>query len=293
MSAEKIILTACVYDQGDILHDFIEWNLHLGIDLVLVQDLGSTDGSRALLDRLARQGRVAWFSLSERDMTIYNPGNALAELARDKYQADWIILCDADEFLCPIDADLRTILRDAESKEFSMLSVPCFNMTGPTIKHGQSAVQALTLRIDKPTRETGEQQLSGELPVPYIFIQHPPHTIVRASAYQEYGTGAHSVKGSWGQNGDIGRLRFLHYCIRGYDKFETKVRNTANWLNDNKHLQPNWGWHWRRWIRLNEAGELREEYESQFVSPVHAEELISDGICTVDETVSSWNKHRK
>jgi hypothetical protein len=80
------------------------------------------------------------------------------------------------------------------------------------------------LRIDKPTRETGEQQLSGELPVPYIFIRYPP-TIVRASAFQEYGPGAHDVKGSWGQNGDIERLRFLHYPTRGYDKFETKILN--------------------------------------------------------------------
>jgi hypothetical protein len=59
------------------------------------------------------------------------------------------------------------------------------------------------LRIDKPTRETSEQQLSGELPVPYIFIG-TPHTIVRASAFQEY-PGVHE-KGSWGPNGDIERL---------------------------------------------------------------------------------------
>jgi hypothetical protein len=55
-----------------------------------------------------------------------------------------------------------------------MLSVPCFNMTGPMIEPGQKAPEELTLRIDKPTRETIEQQLSGELPVPYIFIG-PPH----------------------------------------------------------------------------------------------------------------------
>jgi len=107
MSADKIVLAVCPYDQGDILHDFIEWHLHLGIDLVLVQDFGSTDGSRAQLDQLARQGQVALVPLPTRDMTKHKVGDALAELARDKYQADWIILCDADEFLCSIGADLR------------------------------------------------------------------------------------------------------------------------------------------------------------------------------------------
>jgi hypothetical protein len=174
MSADKIVLAVCPYDRGDILHDFIEWHLHLGIDLVLVQDFGSTDGSRAQLDQLARQGQVALVPLPTRDMANHKVDDALAELARDKYQADWIILCDADEFLCPIGADLRTILRDAESSEFTMLSVPCFNMTGPMIER-EKAPEELTSRIDKPTRETGEQQLSGELPGPYIFIRHPPH----------------------------------------------------------------------------------------------------------------------
>jgi hypothetical protein len=86
-----------------------------------------------------------------------------------------------------------------------MLSVPCFNTTGPMIEPRQKAPEDLTLRIDKPTREISEQQLSGELPVPYIFIG-TSHTIVRASAFQEYGPGAHDVKGSWGPNGDIERL---------------------------------------------------------------------------------------
>jgi hypothetical protein len=288
MSADKIVLIVVSYDQGDILHDFIDWNLHLGIDLVLVEDLGSTDGSRALLDRLAGEGRVAWHPFPERDVS----DDRFAEIARDKYQADWIVACDVDEFLCPIGADLRTILREVEASQFTVLKVPCFNMTGPMIGPGQSALRTLTLRIDKPTKETHEQQLSGELPVPYIFIQHPPHTIVRASAFQTYGPGAHDAKGSWGQSGGIDRLRFLHYPIRGYDKFETKVRNTANWLKDNQHLEPWWGWHWRRWIRLAREGRLREDYESQFASPARAEELIRDGICSIDDTVAGWIRQR-
>jgi hypothetical protein len=49
-----------------------------------------------------------------------------------------------------------------------------------------------------------------------------------------------------------------------------------------------WGWHWKRWIRLNEAGQLRQEYEAQFVTPEHAEELVRDGTCSIDATVANW-----
>ena len=128
--------------------------------------------------------------------------------------------------------------------------------------------------------------------MPYIFIQHPPHTIVRASALVEYGPGVHDATVSRGQKEDTGRLRFLHYNYRSYDKFEAKVRNVETWFAANTHLPPWWGWHWRRWIRLKEAGRLREEYDSQFVTPARRDELIRDGTCTIDKTVTNFIKRR-
>lgn len=292
MRSPKVVLIVCAIDQDDILEDFIDWHLHLGVDLVLVQDFDSQDGSRALLDRWAKTGRVSWFSLPERDMAKYNPGDALAEMARDKFQADWIILGDADEFLCPLDADLKTILRDAERNGYSALDVPRFNMTGPEVEPGQRAVSILTLRIDKGFKATQDQKLSGDLTVPQIFLDSLSHVIVRAKAFQAFGPGAHTVAVSDGKCGNLGRLRFLHYNMRTYDKFETKVRNAARWLDDNKHLDRGWGWHWRRWIRLHGEGRLRDEYAAQFVSPQRAEELIGDGTCSIDETVANWFRKR-
>ena len=208
MQAGKIVLVASVIDQDDILEDFIGWHLHLGIDLMIVQDLGSRDGSRATLDRLAGDERVVWFAAPERDMRKYRPGIALATLARDKYRADWIILCDADEFLCSGGRELRAVLHDAESRQISSLNVPCRNMTGPVLGPGRRAIEALTVRIDRPIIETGEEQLSGELHVPYIFIRHPPHTIVRAAAFLTYGPGGHYAEVSSGGTEDSNELRF-------------------------------------------------------------------------------------
>ena len=293
MAPDKIVLVTTVLDQGDILEEFIEWHLHLGIDRIVVQDLGSSDETHRVLARFAKAGRVVWFTTAERDMTKYNQGEILFNIAREKFGADWIILCDADEFLRPVDADLRTILFDAARDEFTAIEVPCFNMTGPTLASGQSAIQNLTLRIDRTITETREEQLAGILRVPYIFFHHPPHMIVRASAFRSYGPGAHSAQISWGKGGDIGRLRFLHYNIRGYDKFDAKIRHAAHWFVHNQHLEPWWGWHWRRWIRLQNAGRLREDYEAQFVSPARAQELIRDGSCAIDETVAAWARRRR
>ncbi len=86
-------------------------------------------------------------------MLKYASDVVLATMARDQYDAEWIIQCDADEFLYSQGDDLRTILGNAKTGDFTMLSVPVRNMTGPPLQPGESAPQKLTLRIDRPFQE--------------------------------------------------------------------------------------------------------------------------------------------
>jgi hypothetical protein len=284
----KIVLITIPYDQGDILQDFLDWHLHLGIDLILAMDGGSTDGSRDMLDAYAKTGRVVWLPLPERDMRKYAMADEVAAIARDRYHADWIILCDVDEFLCTRDADLRTILADAERDGITMLTVPRRTMTGLPLAAGQRATQALTLRIDRTVEPSHEQQLSWNLPAPFVFLEVGGHLAVRASALAAFGAGAHVATTTWGESRTSDRLYILHYAIRGFESLRTKVLNTKAWLADNPHLSPGWGWHWRRWIHLHTEGRLKEDYDQQFVSSARARELIRDGICVVDETIAGW-----
>ncbi len=288
MHHSKIVLVASVYDQGDVLEDFLNWYLDLGVDFIIVQDFGSSDGTQEILERYKREGRVTWLTISDRNLTKSDAEDSPARIARDQYGAEWIIRCDGDEFLSPQEGSLRSILGDADTAGLSVLTIPCFNMTGPLPAAGKNPLQILRWRIAKPHRETYEQQLSGDIPVPFIFIRHPPKTIVRAAAFVTYGPGMHEAKSAWGLNEEASNLCFLHYLMRSFEKFEQKIQNTAAWFKDNPHLEPWWGWHWRRWIRLAENGQLEQEYEEQFPSPARAQELIKNGICVLDESVSNW-----
>jgi hypothetical protein len=292
MANDKIVLLVLPSDQGDILKDYIEWHLDLGVDLILAQDVGSSDNTHEILDLFSNRGRVQWSLVPEKNRLKYRPEETLAKMAIDQHGADWIIMSDVDEFLCPQGDDLRTILQRAAANNVTAISVPCFNMTGPVPESARRATETQTLRIDRPLDPPIEQLLSGDIPAPFIFIRHYSKTIARASAFVGYGPGTHTVITAWGKTERSPELRFLHYPIRGFGKLEAKIDSTTAFLDENNHLEAWWAWQWRRWIRLNQEGRLREDYESQFLAPARADELIRDGICTVDETITNWIKNK-
>src|SRR4051812_36805854 len=176
----KIVLVTAAYDQGDILKDYLRWHLQIGIDHIIVQDCGSTDGSIDTLNEFGRRAPVQWLPLPGRNMLKLRMPMSLVEMARDQHQADWIILADADEFLCVPGGDLKSLLRQADEDGITSLSCPSYNMTGLPLEAGERATQALSLRVHRPVRALPQQQVSGGIPVPFVFVEHPPHTIASA-----------------------------------------------------------------------------------------------------------------
>jgi hypothetical protein len=286
--AGKVVLAVGVYDTADILADYLDWHLGIGVDFIVVLDYGSTDGSVDILERFRSAGRLDWRHHRDHNYSRCNPFDAAAAIARDEFAADWIIVCDTDEFLVTDERPLDEFLAEALQQGVTTLSLPCFNMTGRRVAVGERAPQVLTLRIDRPMTVGGRQHLCDDLPVPYIFMRHLPKTIVRADALVGYGPGSHRAETAFGATATPLAARFLHYQARGYAAFQRKVANVARWLDENRELPPIFGWHWRRWVRLEAEGELAAEHLRQFVSDAAAEELLRRGVCSRDDTVAKW-----
>ena len=292
MTSGKIVLITVPYDQADVLEDFLDWHLDHGIDLILAFDGGSIDGTVEILDHYAAGGRVVWFPLPDRDMSRFSIADELAAMARDRFDARWIVYCDVDEFLSSNGNDLPAVLAGCEADGVTLIDIPRRTMTGPPLAPGLRATEALTLRVDRTLVPTAAQQSTWDFPVPFVFLEVGPHVAIRASAFDAFGSGAHAATITWGKSA-ITDLYILHYAIRGYGELQQKVRNTERWLADNPHLNPGWGWHWRRWIQLEKEGRLREDYDAQFVGADRARELIAGGVCAIDTTVSAWLEERK
>jgi hypothetical protein len=226
-----------------------------------------------VLENYESTGRVVWFPLPERDMTKYSITDELAAMARDRYQADWIIYADVDEFVCTHGKSLRGVLAESDNDGVTLLDIPRRTMTGPLIPSGRRATEILTLRIDRTVVPTAEQTISWDFPVPFVFQEVGGHIAIRASAIGEFGHGFHVAAPTWGKSA-TSDLYILHYAIRGYEELQQKA-TPKKWIADNPHLPPGWG----GTAALNPArkdGRLREITNGN--SPRRAaNELVEDG----------------
>jgi hypothetical protein len=151
----------------------------------------------------------------------------------------------------------------------------------------------LILRIDRPLGITDQERLSGDLPVSHSLIFIPPKTIVRADSFVEYTAGAHGATSSSGTVEESGQLRILHFPNRGWPAFEKRVENISSWMAENTHLPPNWGWHWRRLLRLRDDGKLPAEFDDWFLTRAKADEVLKEGIVAIDDTIARWSERRR
>ena len=291
LASNDVIVLVHVYDQDDLIEPFVRWYSELGVRRILAFDLGSTDGTHDILSDLALRYPLTWSRLDDLDIRHYSgstTGDHLALHARETYAPEWMIMCDADEFLRVDHASLDTILDKAKAQSITSLSVPCFNMTGTVAGSEDPSISSLTTRIVQPYAETFEEQIAGCIPVPFVFVKHPVKTIVNSAAFSSYVPGGHGANVDYGRTELMDCIHFNHYPMRSYAKFEKKVSNAEQFLHTNDHLPEWWAWHWRRWVNCKAKGQLEDEYRRQFISIEQQRSLVADGTCVIDECVSSW-----
>lgn len=106
-----------VVDEADIISDFLEYHLWLGVDVFVAVDLGSTDGTLDILRRYARSGRLHLTEYQDHTAEEERRGwwTAMVNAAKRSYGAEWCFFCDVDEFLVIPGGDVRAYLAAAPS----------------------------------------------------------------------------------------------------------------------------------------------------------------------------------
>lgn len=104
----KLIMTLLVKDEEEIIEKHILFHKAMGVDGFIVTNNNSTDGTMTILKKLFDQGIILEI-IDEPDETYQQDKwvDKMIRIAKNKYQADWVINSDADEFYYSKDLNLK------------------------------------------------------------------------------------------------------------------------------------------------------------------------------------------
>ena len=282
-----VIITG-MYNAADVAAEFCRYHSDLGVDKIFAADYGSEDGTIDALAPFVRSGLVEVVPLPTHRFVDYDPSNVLLRRVRANRDGDWVSFLDPDEFLTGPD-DIKGHLTQSWLDGVEVLKVQRRNMVGVGIvEGGRHCLEHLTLKII--VTDARVSSAKAQLSSPWIFSHLPPKVMLRADKENlSVVTGDHDVLGTDKERVVISSsMEILHLPVRGYEAFKRKVESVERYFAANPEFKAGQGWHWRRWIALLEKGQLRKEYESQFLDRSLAESLIAKGYVVRETRLADW-----
>src|SRR5262245_42947246 len=112
----RLAMSLIVRDEIELISSNIEFHAAHGVDIFVVMDNGSTDGTRERLEELKHRFDTALADKPASTVVDAQRAMYLAELARHKHKADYIISNDADEFWSTKTGSLKEHLPQSAAK---------------------------------------------------------------------------------------------------------------------------------------------------------------------------------
>lgn len=263
---DQIYAVGMMKDEEDVAYGVIAHLAGEGIDGILVADNGSTDSTRAELERV-KADMAASSKYEEANCRIeiledpevgYYQSRKITALAAQAAErgATWIVPFDADELW--VSADRVAVYLRSVPQDVAVVTAELFN----------HFVTALDIDGETPfERMVWRQNIPGTLPK--VAVRWNPNVVIQQ--------GNHSVIGARG--GTWPGLQIRHFPYRSWEHFRRKAINGAA-AYAATDLAPTEGAHWRGYGEILERhGEdaLREVFDRyySFVSPVD-EHMVRD-----------------
>jgi hypothetical protein len=248
----RLIGTMMVRDEIDIVAAMVEHHLAQGVDLLIVTDNASVDGTTELLEQYVSTGRLELFHDPVHMKQQKRVVTEMARRARTAHRADWVLNLDADEFQVPIDRSL-TLRHCLEQTPLHLnaFTVDVVNLVGPAATSG-SGIGRLAWR---DLRGNDELQSIG------IHAQPTPNAVHRGECDITVEQGNHFVSlPSNGQPDPAVATEVLHLPWRSWSQLERKVVNAGLGYEANPDLRPSPRHHGMKDYRRYLDGRLYEAY---------------------------------
>lgn len=297
-----LVLCFGALDEADIVRDFLEYHLSLGIERFVAVDVGSTDGTLEILRRHEQTGRLRL--ISRHDPTAHGENwlGDIVKLAREAFRPSWFLFCDVDEFWVFPEGDAPAYFAVAPAP---IVTFPRFNMLpSPGRVSGEAACyREFDLVVRRPLQflydleriaQPGGPEWTLNAQPPDILRFVGPKITARADAFHQVKSGFHDVEPvaptvpraveSCGY--------VVHFQVRDAERFVNKARRVAEFTAENPpHKNSTTSRHWVRLAALYRHGLVRAEYARQILSPEQIAACLRDGIVERDDRIATRLAH--
>ncbi|WP_373067548.1 glycosyltransferase family 2 protein [Gemmatimonas sp.] len=227
-----VVGVSMVRDEADIIPAVIK-HMWSQVDALLIADNGSIDGTREMLEAMMGSSTIPFVVVDDSEVGYYQSRKmtGLAAIARDLFEAEWIVPFDADEIWTHVGGwPLKDVL---PGLKHDIIHVPLFDHV---------ATGALD---SEPIGRMGWRRPQAA-PLPKTCFRWKPELTI--------GMGNHDVRieEEIRQGTTIPGLMIHHFPYRSTRQVITKIRNGAQ-AYAATDLPDVYGGHWRGWGSILEA----------------------------------------
>lgn len=284
VSSPRLVMLLAVRDEADILAENLWFHLNHGVDFVLITDNASRDGTREIAAEFERMGLAHVIDEPVLDKSQGRWMSRIAQLARDRFHADWVLANDADEFWLPKSGSLKTELLDPTTvlKARRRHSIPCL----PDVLDSGFRFWHTIVRTRQPlSGKDLKPSIDAEIPESLLLYACGPKVIARTAGLQAIAHGNHDVTIDDRHERISDDIEIYHYPIRTFEQFRRKVENHGSSYAINTELPQTYSWHLRRWYRILQEGRLEQEYERQVLTQEALARHLASGVVELDLTM--------
>lgn len=255
ISNPKLFMNILAKNEVDIIEHQILFHKAMGVDGFIVTDNNSSDGTKEIFEKYKEKGWIKEI-INETSCNYEQVKwvDRMIKLARDKYNADWVINADADEFWCCEHGDLKTELAESFS---NVIYAKIFNVY--PYDEDEFYKNDNLIANYKNIKPEIKEMLS-----PYsMYTRQIPKVIHRTKGYITIKPGYHSVKMKLSNKIFSENIHIYHYSLRSLEHFKRKMINGGASLKGTKSLAINEGQHWAYFydIFINQGYDYSDEYE--------------------------------
>ena len=267
----RIVLTLTARDEADLIDTHLRYHFEAGVDFVIATDHRSSDGTTELLESYERDGRLHLIRRGEQAFRQAEWVNEMARLAATRFDADWVINADADEFWWPHGGTLREVFASTPAAYGAIRGI--WRHFVPRPETDEPFYERMVVRRE-PARDPVDPYCANAK----VVHRAVPDIVVSLGNHDASASGVVLLR-------DWVPFEILHFPIRSREQLERKyVTGRSSRLLAGPEMVP------RHMTQM--AEELRrgadEVYRRLVVDGVELEVGLASGFLSVDTRLRDW-----